>query len=71
MKKRTMILFATALVSLFFMNISSYATHVEAKVLYFQPTEQAFKDIYGSGMSYGGEVNIDVFKGLSVWIGAE
>ena len=66
-----MILFMTALISLFFMNISLYATHVEARVLYFQPTDQDFKDIYGSGMSIGGEVNIDVFNGLNVWMGAE
>jgi hypothetical protein len=71
MKKGTSILFMTAFMSLFIMNFSASASHIEVKALYFQPTEQAFKDIYGSGMSYGGEVNIHVFKGLNVWIGAE
>ncbi len=52
-------------------NISSYATLVEARVLYFQPTDKDFKDIYGSGMSFGGEVTIKVLNGLNVWIGAE
>jgi opacity protein-like surface antigen len=54
-----------------FVSVPAYATHVEAKVLYFQPTEQAFKDIYGSGMSYGGEFDINIFDGLAIWIGAE
>jgi hypothetical protein len=71
MKKRIVKLFMAALMSLFLMNISAYATYVEVKVLYFQPTEQAFKDIYSGGMSYGGEINIDIHNGLSLWVGAE
>ncbi|UCE40531.1 MAG: hypothetical protein JSV17_13900 [Candidatus Aminicenantes bacterium] len=71
MKKRTVILFATAIISLFFLNISTYATHIEVKVLYFQPTEKMFKDIYGGGMSYGGELNINIIKGLTIWVGAD
>jgi hypothetical protein len=71
MKKRIVIVFIAAFLSLFLINFPAFATHIEVKALYFQPTEQAFKDIYGSGMSFGGEVNIPVFKGFHIWIGAE
>lgn len=42
---------------------------VELKAHYLNPSEQAFKDIYGGGMMYGGEVSIGVWKGLEVWFG--
>ena len=32
--------------------------------------EKAFRDIYGEGIMYGGEVNIRVWKALEVWFGA-
>lgn len=34
---------------------------------YFFPTEKAFKDIYGSGVSFGVEFNINIIKGFFIW----
>ena len=42
---------------------------VEFKAHYLQPSEEAFRDIYGGGMMYGGEVSIGVWRGLDLWIG--
>lgn len=47
---------------------------LEAKGMYFQPTDQYFKDIYTGGsftnwISYGGEIWIKIWKGLGVWAG--
>jgi hypothetical protein len=41
---------------------------VELKISYFNPSEQAFKDIYGSGLMYDREVNIRVLKNLQLWL---
>ena len=42
---------------------------VELKAHYFSPTEQAFKDIYGGGIMYGGEISVGVWKDLDLWLG--
>jgi opacity protein-like surface antigen len=42
---------------------------VEIKAHYLSPSEEAFKDIYGGGLVYGGEVSIGVWQGLDVWFG--
>ncbi len=42
---------------------------IEVKGSYFYPTEQAFKDIYGGGLMYGGEISLGIWKNLDVWIG--
>lgn len=42
---------------------------LELKALYFSPTEQAFKDIYGGGLMYRGEVSIGLRKNLDLWLG--
>lgn len=44
---------------------------VEARGQYFNPVDQAFKDIYGGGMMFGGKAIISVWKGLAVWAGAD
>lgn len=36
---------------------------------YFQPSDQAFKNIYGGGTNFGGEINITLMKGISLWAG--
>ncbi|MCJ7581850.1 MAG: porin family protein [Candidatus Aminicenantes bacterium] len=41
----------------------------EVKVSYFSPTEKAFKDIYGGGMTFGAEVSIGLWKKLQFWFG--
>ncbi len=38
---------------------------------YFQPSDQVFKDVYGSGTYIGGEINITLMKGVSLWAGAQ
>jgi len=42
---------------------------VELKAHYFNPSEQAFKDIYGGGVMYGAEISIGVWKALDLWFG--
>ena len=42
---------------------------VELRAHYLHPSEEAFRDIYGGGMMYGGEVSIGVWRGLDVWFG--
>jgi hypothetical protein len=43
--------------------------YIKAGVNYFSPPEQRFKDVYGSGMTYSGEIGIGIWKGLKLWIG--
>jgi len=38
---------------------------------YFQPSDQVFKDVYGGGTYIGGEINITLMKGVSLWAGAQ
>lgn len=42
---------------------------IEIKGSYFSPTEAAFQDIYGAGITYGGEVSIGLWKNLQFWLG--
>lgn len=44
---------------------------IEVRGSYFNPTEQAFKDIYGGGLMYGGEISLGIWKNLDVWIGGD
>lgn len=44
---------------------------IEARGYYFQPTDQYFKDIYGKAVSFGGEIGINVWKGVNIWIGGD
>ena len=41
---------------------------IEAKAKYFNPSEQAFKDIYGSGMMYGGEIGIGIWQNFELCV---
>lgn len=50
-------------------NASNYM--IELKISYFAPSEQAFIDVYGSGMTIGGEVGITLWKGFGVWAGGD
>ena len=61
----------TALSIIIFAAVSMHAGSItmEVKGSYFCPTEQAFKDIYGGGMMYGGEISVGIWKNLDVWIG--
>lgn len=44
---------------------------IEAKGNYFQPSEKAFQDMYGSGMSFGGEIGINIWKWIGIWAGGD
>ncbi|NIM90623.1 MAG: outer membrane beta-barrel protein [Candidatus Aminicenantes bacterium] len=37
---------------------------------YFRPSDQAFREIYGSGLQVGGKLQVDVLKKTSLWLGA-
>jgi len=49
----------------------AYGHYIEAKGSYFMPSEQIFKDIHGNGMSFGGEIGLNLVNGLSLWIGGD
>jgi opacity protein-like surface antigen len=40
------------------------------KATSFSPTDADFKSIYGSGMTYGGELSFSLSKSLEIWVGA-
>ena len=42
---------------------------VELKAHYFSPSEQAFKDIYGGALMYGGEVSVGIWRDIDLWLG--
>jgi hypothetical protein len=44
---------------------------IEAKAIYFQPTETAFKDIYGGGLCLGGEVTVGLAGRFAIWASAD
>lgn len=66
MKKMIILLAAVILLT-----TAAQASYFEIKGSFFIPTEQAFKDIYGSGLSYGGEIGFTLFPGLALWAGGE
>lgn len=41
---------------------------IKIGVGYFFPAEQSFKDIYGEGMTIGGEVDIKLWKFIDLWL---
>ena len=45
------------------------SVRIEIKAQYFQPSDQTFRDIYGGGPRYGGEVDIGLWKGFDLWLG--
>lgn len=42
---------------------------IEALGIYFQPSDENFKEIYGGGTFYGGEIGISFWKGIGIWAG--
>lgn len=43
---------------------------LEATGSFFSPSDQAFKQIYGSGYYFGGEITLAIVKGFGIWVGA-
>jgi len=35
---------------------------------YFSPSEKSFRDMYGEGVTFGGEVNIRLWRVINIWI---
>jgi len=44
---------------------------LEARGAYFSPSDVAFREIYGYGVSWGGEISFAVSKRASVWAGGD
>ncbi len=42
---------------------------LEAVGSYFMPSDQSFKEIYGGGTYFGGEIALNVGKGVGIWAG--
>lgn len=67
MKKRIM----AVILSLFFMPAANWlqagSFYLEAKGAYFVPTDKAFKDVYGNGTVYGGEIGVGLGGSISLW----
>jgi hypothetical protein len=42
---------------------------VQLRATYLLPSEQAFKDVYDGGMTYGGEISIGIIKKIDLWAG--
>ena len=55
----------------FSLAVTTYAVdfRIEARVHYFQPTEQSFRDIYGGGPQFAGEISVGLLDGLEIWLG--
>ena len=49
--------------------VAANAIRVEAKFSLFSPSEEAYRDIYGGGLTFGGEVNMAVWNNLEAWVG--
>jgi hypothetical protein len=50
--------------------VGTASVRIEAKAKYFMPSEQAFKDIYGSGVMYGGEIGIGIWQNFELCVTA-
>jgi opacity protein-like surface antigen len=71
MKKR-MAVFVGLICGLLLVSGFGYSQGVSifGKALYFYPLDKDFQDIYGGGLSFGGELGIPLFGGVDLWMGA-
>jgi hypothetical protein len=49
--------------------ITAGDTIIEIKGSYFSPSNEDFRDIYGGGLMFGGEITVGIYKNLSFWLG--
>lgn len=42
---------------------------VELNGHYFMPSEEAFRDVYGGGITFGAEASVEIGRRLAVWLG--
>jgi len=68
MRAKRILIFCLAIIILSALSHAG-AFFIEAKVNYFQPKDQDFKGIYGNGTSFGGEIGINLGKGIGIWAG--
>jgi hypothetical protein len=40
---------------------------IKIGAIYFNPSEQSFKEIYGSGFGIGGELNFNIWRSVDIW----
>lgn len=67
---RNICFFAIAALSVAVNSLFSIELSLEAKAGYFQPESGLFKEIYGGGGIYGGDLGCRVWKNFHAWIGA-
>lgn len=48
--------------------MSASGVKFDFKGMFFIPSEQAFKDIYGNGMMYGAEISFKILNRLDAWV---
>jgi hypothetical protein len=59
-----------SLAAFFISGIAESSTFIlEIKAGYFTPSDRAFKDIYGAGMTYGAEASIVLWRSIEMWLG--
>jgi len=51
--------------------ISASGLTIEARGTFFMPTDETFRDVYGSGPSWGGELGFRISDRLTVWAGGD
>ena len=70
--KRWMAVFVGLVCGLLLVSGFGYAQGVSivGKVQYFYPLDKDFQDIYGGGLSFGGELGISLFGRVDLWLGA-
>jgi len=45
--------------------------YMEAKGAYFRPSDSVFREVYGSGPVYGGEIGFNFRSGIGIWMGGD
>jgi len=54
--------------AVFVISANAFPIVIEAKGQYFSPSEKSFKDIYGGGWMYGGEIGFRITRHLDFWV---
>ena len=44
---------------------------IQARVSYFNPTDQAFRSVYGDGLRWGGELGFKLTRRIGFWAGGD
>lgn len=61
---------STAFQEIFFDKKEKNKSVVLVRADYFLPSDQLYKDVYGGGFQFGGEIVIPIWKGISLYLGA-